>query len=404
MAGKERDISMNVKLSKRSKPDFQSEFLASILKANADPNIVTFAGGNPNAESFPVKAMNAAADKVLKENGVMALQYSGTQGYLPLRQFIADRYKKMDLAVDPSEIIITNGSQQALDLFSSVMLDPGDSVLVENPTYLAALQTFHLYDPEVVPIELHEDGIDVRQLETAIREKKPQFMYLIPNFQNPTGLTYSEEVREKAAAVFRNSDVIVLEDNPYGDLRFSGEAGHSFAWYLGEQCCLLGTFSKIVSPGMRVGWIVCKQREILDKMLTYKATLDLHTNMFGHMVLYQYLKDNDLDEHLEKARLLYKQKAEHMIACIEKYFPEGCSCTKPEGGMFLWVTLPEGLRGVEIQRASVAKGIAVCAGDPFYEYERNVPHLRLNFSNGTDEEIDRGMRIVGEVIREQLNH
>ena len=393
---------MKVKLSKRSKPDFQSEFLASILKANADPNIVTFAGGNPNAESFPVKAMNAAADKVLKENGVMALQYSGTQGYLPLRQFIAERYKKMDLTVDPSEIIITNGSQQALDLFSSVMLDPGDSVLVENPTYLAALQTFHLYDPEVVPIALHEDGIDVQQLETAIREKKPQFMYLIPNFQNPTGLTYSEEVREKAAAVFRKSDVIVLEDNPYGDLRFSGEAGHSFAWYLGEQCCLLGTFSKIVSPGMRVGWIVCKQREILEKMLTYKATMDLHTNMFGQMVLYQYLKDNDLDEHLEKARLLYKRKAEYMIACIEKYFPEGYSCTKPEGGMFLWVTLPEGLRGVDIQRASVKKGIAVCAGDPFYAYERNVPHLRLNFSNGTDEQIDRGMRIVGEVIREQM--
>ena len=393
---------MKVKLSKRSKPDFQSEFLAGILKANADPSIVTFAGGNPNAESFPVKAMNAAADKVLKENGVMALQYSGTQGYLTLRQFIAERYKKMDLTVDPSEIIITNGSQQALDLFSSVMLDPGDSVLVENPTYLAALQTFHLYDPEVVPIVLREDGIDVQQLETAIREKKPQFMYLIPNFQNPTGLTYSEEVREKAAAVFRKSDVIVLEDNPYGDLRFSGEAGHSFAWYLGEQCCLLGTFSKIVSPGMRVGWIVCKQREILEKMLTYKATMDLHTNMFGQMVLYQYLKDNDLDEHLEKARLLYKQKAEYMIACIEKYFPEGCSCTKPEGGMFLWVTLPEGLRGVDIQRAAVKKGIAVCAGDPFYEYERNVPHLRLNFSNGTDEQIDRGMRIVGEVIREQM--
>ena len=393
---------MNVKLSKRSKPDFQSEFLANILKANADPSIVTFAGGNPNAESFPVKAMNAAADKVLKENGVMALQYSGTQGYLPLRRFIAERYKKMDLTVDPSEIIITNGSQQALDLFSSVMLDPGDRVLVENPTYLAALQTFHLYNPEVVPIELHEDGIDIRQLETAIRKKQPQFMYLIPNFQNPTGLTYSEEVREKAAAAFRNSNVIVLEDNPYGDLRFSGEAGHSFAWYLGEQCCLLGTFSKIVSPGMRVGWIVCKQREILDKMLTYKATMDLHTNMFGQMVLFQYLQDNDLDEHLENARRLYKQKAEYMIACIEKYFPEGCSCTKPEGGMFIWVTLPEGLKGVEIQYAAVKRGIAVCAGDPFYEYERNVPHLRLNFSNGTDEQIDRGMRIVGEVIREQM--
>ena len=203
---------MQVKLSKRmTKPDFPSEFLASILKANADPTIITFAGGLPNALSFPVEAMDAAADKVLKENGIMALQYSGAQGYLPLRKFIAERYKKQNIDVDPSEIIITNGSQQALDMFSAVMIDPGDRVLVENPSYLAALQTFHLYDPEVVPIELHEDGIDVRQLETAIREKKPQFMYLIPNFQNPTGLTYSEEVREKAAAVFRNSDVIVLE-------------------------------------------------------------------------------------------------------------------------------------------------------------------------------------------------
>ena len=214
---------MNVKLSRRSEPDFQSEFLAGILAANASPNVVTFAGGNPNAESFPVEAMNAAADAVLKENGVMALQYSGTQGYLPLRQYIAQRYRQMDLTVDPSEIIITNGSQQALDLFSSVMLDPGDAVLVENPTYLAALQTFHLYHPEVVPVDLKEDGVDVEQLEKLIREKKPQFMYLIPNFQNPTGLSYTEEVRRKAAEVFRASDVIVLEDDPYGKLRFAGE-------------------------------------------------------------------------------------------------------------------------------------------------------------------------------------
>ena len=395
---------MKVKLSKRSKPDFQSEFLASILKANADPSIVTFAGGNPNAESFPVKAMNAAADKVLKENGVMALQYSGTQGYLPLRQFIAERYRKMNLDIDPSEIIITNGSQQALDLFSAVMIDPGDGVLVENPTYLAALQTFHLYDPEIIPVELRDDGVDVEQLEQAIREKKPQFMYLIPNFQNPTGLTYSDEVREKAAAVFRNSNVIVLEDNPYGELRFSGKAGPSFATYLGEQCVLLGTFSKIVSPGMRIGWIACKQKKIMEKMLVYKATMDLHTNMFCQMVLFQFLQDNDLDEHIEKTRLLYKHKAEHMISCIEKYFPAGCSCTRPEGGMFLWVTLPDGLKGVDVQRAAVKKGIAVCAGDPFYENEREVPHIRLNFSNGTDEVIDRGMHIVGDVIRELLEN
>lgn len=396
---------MDVKISQMmTKPDFQAEFLAGILTANADPNIVTFAGGNPNAESFPVKAMDAAADKVLKENGVMALQYSGTQGYLPLRRYIAERYRKMNLDIDPSEIIITNGSQQALDLFSAVMIDPGDGVLVENPTYLAALQTFHLYDPEIIPVELRDDGVDVEQLEQAIREKKPQFMYLIPNFQNPTGLTYSDEVREKAAAVFRNSNVIVLEDNPYGELRFSGKAGPSLAAYLGEQCVLLGTFSKIVSPGMRIGWIACKQKKIMEKMLVYKATMDLHTNMFCQMVLFQFLQDNDLDEHIEKTRLLYKHKAEHMISCIEKYFPAGCSCTRPEGGMFLWVTLPDGLKGVDVQRAAVKKGIAVCAGDPFYENEREVPHIRLNFSNGTDEVIDRGMHIVGDVIRELLEN
>ena len=227
-------------------------------------------------------------------------------------------------------------------------------------------------------------------------------MYLIPDFQNPTGLTYSEQVREKAAAVFKNSNCIVLEDNPYRELRFAGQSGHSFAWYLGEQCCLLGTFSKIVSPGMRIGWIACKQKKILEKMLTYKATMDLHTNMFGQMVLTQFLLDNDLDEHIEKTRLLYKQKAEYMIACIEKYLPAGVSCTHPEGGMFLWVTLPEGIKGVDIQRAAIQKGLAVCAGDPFYEYERNVPHLRLNFSNGSDEVIDRGIHILGDVMHELL--
>ena len=395
---------MDVKLSKMiTKPDFQAEFLSGILTANADPNIITFAGGNPNAESFPVKAMDAAADAVLRENGVMALQYSGTQGYLPLRQYIAERYKKMDLEIDPSEIIITNGSQQALDLFSAVMIDPGDKVLVENPTYLAALQTFHLYDPEIIPVDLREDGVDVDQLTQAIQEHKPQFMYLIPDFQNPTGLTYSEEKRAQVAEAFRGSNTVVLEDNPYRELRFSGKSGHSLAWYLGEQVVLLGTFSKIVSPGMRIGWIACKQKKILEKMLTYKATMDLHTNMFGQMVLCRFLQDNDLDEHIERTRLLYKQKAEYMISCIEKYFPEGVSCTHPEGGMFLWVTLPEGVKAVDNQREALKKHIAVCAGDPFYEHERGVRNLRLNFSNGSDEIIDKGMHILGDVMREYLS-
>ena len=184
---------MQLTFSRRSKPDFQSEFLATILKANTDPKLVTFAGGNPNSESFPVAEMNAAADIVLRENGVMALQYSSTQGYLPLRQYIADRYRFSDLTVDPSEVIITNGSQQALDLFSAMMIDSGDCVLVESPTYLAALQTLHLYSPEIIPVPLHEDGIDVDALQQIVDEKRPKFIYLIPNFQNPTGLLTQQQ-------------------------------------------------------------------------------------------------------------------------------------------------------------------------------------------------------------------
>ena len=390
---------MNIVISKMmSKPDFQSDFLANILKANANPNIITFAGGLPNAVSFPVAAMDVAADKVLKENGIMALQYSGAQGYAPLRQFIADRYQKKGIDVDASQIIITNGSQQALDMFSAVMIDPGDRVLVENPSYLAALQTFHLYDPEIVPVSLREDGIDVAELEKAITEKNPKFMYLIPNFQNPTGLTYTEEVRAAAAEVFKKSNCMVLEDDPYGELRFAGKGGHSFGWYLGEQCCMLGTFSKIVSPGIRIGWIACREQKVFDKLLTYKATMDLHTNMFCQMVLFQYLQDNDLDEHIARASQLYKQKVEHMLNCIEKYFPEGVSVTHPQGGMFMWVTLPDGIKGVDVQNAALEKGVAVTAGDPFYEYERDVPNIRLNFSNGSDEYIEEGIRILGEVI------
>ena len=390
-------------LSRRSKPDFQSQFLATILKANTNPNLVTFAGGNPNSASFPVSEMNVAADGILQENGFAALQYSGTQGYLPLRQYIADRYRTSGLNVEPAEVIVTNGSQQALDIFSAMMIDPGDRVLVENPTYLAALQTFHLYEPEIVPVPLREDGIDPHALRRAVDEKRPKFAYLIPNFQNPTGLSYSERLRSEVSDIFRGRDILVLEDNPYGDLRFRGEPAHSFGWYLGEQCCMLGTFSKIVSPGLRIGWIVCKQKNLLEKMLVYKATVDLHTNIFGQMVLHRYLTDNDLDVHLAEIRRLYKHKSEYMIACIEKYFPAGCRCTHPDGGMFLWVTLPDGVRGIDVQRESINRGFAVCAGDPFYEYERNVPHIRLNFSNGSEEQIDSGMRVVGEVIKQLLN-
>lgn len=394
---------MQVKISKMmSKPDFQADFLSGILKAAADPSIISFAGGLPNPGSFPIHEMDDAARKVLEKNGVQALQYSGTQGYLPLRQFISARYKKMmDIDIDPSEIVITNGSQQALDMFSAVMIDEGDKVMVEKPSYLAALQTFHLYDPEVLSIKLNEDGLDIEELKEAVKQN-PKFIYIIPNFQNPTGLTYSEEVRVKMAEVLKGTDIIVLEDNPYGELRFSGKAGHSMAYFLGEQCCLLGTFSKIVAPGMRIGWIACKNKQIMEKLLAYKSTMDLHTNIFCQMVLSQYLEDVDLDAHIEVTKQLYKEKAEFMMSCMEKYFPEGVTYTKPEGGMFVWATLPEGVKAVDVQYAAIEKGVAVCAGDPFYESDRGVRTMRINYSNSTNEAMDKGIKILADVMREMI--
>ena len=399
---KKEEMSMQFQFSDRiNKPDFQGEFTAVILKAAASPDLISFGGGLPNPISFPVKEMEVAVQKVLEKNGAAALQYSTTEGYAPLRQFIAERYTKMGVDdVKADDIIITNGSQQALDMLSAVMLNPGDEIVVEDPTYLAALQSFHLYDPTVLPVELRSDGINCEELEKTLAAHSPKFMYIIPSFQNPTGLTYSPEVREKAAELLKKTNVLLIEDNPYSELRFTGNGGYSFGRYLGDQCCMLGTFSKVVAPGMRIGWVCCRNEALRKKLLAYKMTMDLHTNIFCQMVLAQYLEDNDLDEHIEATKVLYKEKAEFMISCMKKYMPEGVTFTQPEGGMFMWATMPEGLKALDVYYAGLEKGVAVCPGDPFYETQRGVRTMRINYSNSTDEAIEKGIRLLGEAIRE----
>ena len=394
---------MKLRISDRmSKPDFQGEFTSAILKAAASPDVISFAGGLPNPDSFPVKEMEAAVTKVLERDGVRALQYSNTEGYMPLRKFISDRYKKQGVDFAPENIIITNGSQQALDMVAATLINPGDAVAVEKPSYLAALQTFHLYGPKIVSVSLNEDGIDCDELEKVLAEYDPKFIYVIPNFQNPTGLTYTQAVRERAAAILKAAGTPVIEDNPYGELRFHGEGGSSFAALLGEQCAAMGAFSKIVAPGMRIGWIACKQPELYAKLLAFKSTMDLHTNIFGQMVLAQYLLDNDLDAQIEKIKDMYREKAEKMMACMAEDFPAEVSYTKPEGGMFIWATMPEGLKAVDVMTAAAQKGVAVCPGDPFYEEDRDVRTMRINYSNSSDEAIEKGIKILGDTIKELL--
>lgn len=395
---------MKPQLSERvKKRDFPGEFLEVILSAASDPSTISFAGGLPNPTTLPVEEVSEASKKVFEKFGYVALQYSQAQGFLSLRQKIADRYKKtMGIEYSADDIIITAGSQQALDLVAASLVDPGDEIVVENPSYLAALQVFHHYDPKVLTVDLNEDGLDVEQLVELLKDHNPKFMYIIPNFQNPTGLTYKEETREALAEALKGTDTVLLEDNPYGELRFTGKSGNSLAYYLGEQCCALGTFSKIVSPGMRIGWIACPNKELRDKLVMYKSALDLHTNIFGQMLMDQYLEDNDLDEQIRKAAAVYGEKANRMMACMEKYLPEGVEFTRPEGGMFLWVTLPEGVKAVDVQNAALKRKVAVVAGDPFYEYERDVRTMRINYSNSSDEQMEEGMKILGEVMAEYI--
>ena len=374
--------------SKILRPDFQGEFTASILAAAASPELISFAGGLPNPVSFPVEEMDKAAHKVLEHNGVMALQYSGTQGYQPLREWIAKRYETMGVfGVQADDIIITNGSQQALAMLGMCMIDPGDKVLVENPTYLVALQSFHMFDPKIIPVQINPDA---------------KFIYVIPNFQNPTGLSYTKEVHDKVVEILKGTDILVIEDNPYRELRFAGEATDSFGKELGEQCCMLGTFSKIVAPGMRIGWVCVRNKELKAKLLSYKSTADLHTSIFSQLVLAQYLQDNDVDAHIEKTKELYRAKANLMMDCMRKYLPEGVTFTPTEGGMFLWATLPDSITSVDLYRAALAKGVAICPGDPFYEIDRGVHTVRLNYSNSTDEIIEKGMKLLGEACAELL--
>ena len=394
---------MELKTARRMNHLKASE-IREILKLAEKPEVISFAGGLPAPELFPVREIIEAGRLVLENDAARALQYTTTEGFAPLRARIASRMNARlgtDLSAD--QVLITHGSQQALDLAGKVFLDEGDVVLCESPTYLAAISAFRAYGCEFLEVPTDDEGMIIDRLDELLTScPRARLIYVIPDFQNPTGRTWSLERRRRLAEVSARHGVAVIEDNPYGELRFRGEGGNSFGAYLGEQCCMMGTFSKVVSPGMRIGWICCRNAALRAKLTAYKMAMDLHTNIFCQMVLSEYLAENDLDTHIEKIKNLYQSKADLMMACMEKYFPQGVTFTKPEGGMFIWATMPEGIRGVDVQHAAMKKGVVVCAGDPFYEKQRGVRTMRINYSNSSDEAIDKGIRLLGEAIRELM--
>jgi len=372
-------------------------FVREILKVTDDEDMISFAGGLPNPQSFPVDAIKDATSRVLTEDGDRVLQYSTTEGYRPLRELIAQRYKRQGLEVGGDDILITNGSQQCLDLVGKVFLDRDDGVVMERPTYLAAIQAFGLYEPQFHSVPLLEDGVDTDALEKTLNKEEIKLFYSVTSFQNPTGITYSKDKRQEVAEILTEHDSTLVEDNPYGEIRFIGENIPPIKSLLPDSI-LFGTFSKIVSPGMRMGWIVAPP-EVMDKLVTAKQASDLHSNYFTQRVVYQYLQDNDVDSHIQNIRKLYKSQRDQMVQSIKDYLPEGVKHTAPEGGMFLWVTLPEGMSAMDLFELALKEKVAFVPGETFYTENPETNTMRLNFSNCCEDEIIEGMKRLGTAIQ-----
>ena len=372
-------------------------FVREILKVTENPDIISFAGGLPNPISFPHKEIAEAAAVVLNDSSNEALQYSSTEGYKPLRNYIADRYCGAGLDVEPDQILMINGSQQGLDLIGKIFLNRGDVMLIERPTYLAAIQSFGFYEPNFVSIPLLNDGVDLQTLKNKLKTLNPKLFYSIPNFQNPTGITYSRKKREKIGEIFNQSSTIFVEDNPYGEIRFIGNDLPCVKTYLNNSI-LLGSFSKIVSPGIRLGWIVADD-EIMKHLITAKQASDLHSNILTQMIVHHYLKGYDVETHLKLIRKMYRTQRDCMVAMIKKYFPQDVKYTKPEGGMFLWVTLPVGMSSMELFEAAIDENVAFVPGEAFYSENPEKNTLRLNFSNSDEKRIQEGIKRLGHAIK-----
>ncbi|MFY3791288.1 PLP-dependent aminotransferase family protein [Ureibacillus sp. MALMAid1270] len=379
-----------------------SSFIRNILKVTSAEDVISFAGGLPNPISFPINALQETINKAIEAHGPKMFQYSTTEGYLPLRQYIADKYNNnFGLTIEPEDILITTGSQQALEMISQVLINKGEGIVVEEPGYLGALQAFSLTEPTFYPVELSEEGLNVEQLAQTLQNNPSiKFIYTVPNFQNPTGTTYTAENREAIYEVVKNYDVVLIEDDPYGELRWNGEK----LPYIGagrlENSVLLGSFSKIVTPGFRIGYMITKNKELLSHVNTAKQATDLHTNIFSQIVIHEYLTNNDLITHISKITDLYHTQASAMLEAIEKYFPKTVKYTKPDGGMFIWVTLEEGLSALDLFHKAMEEKVAFVPGDPFYTNKSNVNTLRLNYTNSSPEIIEEGIKRLGKILYE----
>ena len=388
-----------------------SSVIRELLKLTEQPDIISFGGGLPAPEVFPLKEFQAACNEVLEHHGAQSLQYSTTEGYRPLREMIARHTSRFSVEVTAENILITSGSQQALDFIGRLFINRGDYIVVESPTYLGALQAWNAYGAQYISVRADENGMIVDELEAALRVG-PKFIYVLPNFQNPSGSTLSLERREQLVRIADRYGVPIIEDDPYGQLRYEGEhiptvvsldskeRGQNGGHYSGNVI-YLSTFSKLLAPGLRLGWVIAPE-QVIRKLVMTKQAADLHTPSFNQYVAYEVAKGGFLDEHVKLIRATYKERRDVMIEMMEEMFPAGVTWRKPQGGMFLWGILPEGMDAAAVLKRAIERKVAFVPGESFHPTGGGKNTMRLNFSYSSPDTIREGMTRLGVTLKELI--
>jgi 2-aminoadipate transaminase len=394
----ENPVSMHWQFSARAE-QLQSSAIREILKITMRPEIISFAGGLPSPLTFPVERMRAAYDKVLSRDGKVALQYGPSDGYAPLRAWIADSLSGEGARILPEQVLMLSGSQQGLDLLGKVLIDEGSRVLVETPSYLGALQAFSLYRPEFISVDTDDGGV----LPEAVAKvgKGARLLYSLPNFQNPTGRTMPLERRVALVETCARLGLPLVEDNPYGALSYHGEPLPRMLNMNPRGVVYMGSFSKVLTPGIRLGYVVAPEH-LVRKLEQARQAADLHTSQITQMVVHEVIKDGFLDEHIPTIRTLYAAQCQTMLDALEQYFPASASWTRPQGGMFIWVTLPRHIDSMKLLDAAVEQGVAFVPGAPFYANTPATNTLRLSFVTVPPEKIREGVATLGRLIAERM--